>query len=80
MENSIVFIAPYKKLGELFSETCRELHRDIPVLIGDLEEGALLAVKLEEQGVDAVISRGGTAMAIRREVTDLPVIEVQVGV
>jgi PAS domain S-box-containing protein len=79
MEYSIVFIAPYKKLGELFSETCRELNRNIPVLIGDLEEGARLAVKLEEQGVDAVISRGGTAMAIRREVTDLPVIEVQVG-
>ncbi len=79
MDNSIVFIAPYKKLGELFSETCRELNKNIPVEIGDLEEGAYAAVKLEEQGIDAVISRGGTALAIKREVTDLPVIEVQVG-
>jgi len=75
---SIAFIAPYKKLGELFSEVCREINKDIPVVIGDLEEGARKAVELEEQGVEVLISRGGTAIAIKEKVTNLPVVEVQV--
>ena len=51
MSYSIAFIAPYKKLGELFSEVCREINKDIPVVIGDLEEGTRKAVESEEQGV-----------------------------
>ncbi len=78
MYYSIAFIAPYKKLGELFSEVCREINKDIPVVIGDLEEGACRAVELEEQGVEVLISRGGTAIAIKKKVTNLPVVEVQV--
>jgi len=75
---SIAFIAPYKKLGELFSEVCQEINKDIPVVIGDLEEGVRKAVELEEQGVDVLISRGGTAIAIKKKVTNLPIVEVQV--
>lgn len=78
MNYSIAFIAPYKKLGELFSEVCQEINKDIPVVIGDLEEGAQKAVELEEQGVDVLISRGGTAIAIKKKVTNLPIVEVQV--
>lgn len=78
MSYSIAFIAPYKKLGELFSEVCREINKDIPVVIGDLEEGVRKAVELEEQGVEVLISRGGTAIAIKKKVTNLPVVEVQV--
>ena len=78
MNYSIAFIAPYKKLGELFSEVCQEIDKDIQVIIGDLEEGARKAVKLEEQGVDVLISRGGTAIAIKKKVTNIPVVEVQV--
>jgi len=79
MSCSIAFISPYKKMGELFSEICREFNKKIVIKIGDLEEGAHQAVELEEQGViDVVISRGGTAIAIKRKVTDLPVVEVQV--
>jgi len=48
------------------------------VVIGDLEEGARKAVELEEQGVEVLISRGGTAIAIKKKVTNLPVVEVQV--
>ena len=79
MSNSIAFIAPYKKMGELFSEICQEFNKKIIIKIGDLEEGAHQAVELEEQGIiDVVISRGGTAIAIKRKVTNLPVVEVQV--
>ncbi|MCK4309814.1 MAG: sigma 54-interacting transcriptional regulator, partial [Candidatus Atribacteria bacterium] len=78
MNYSIAFIAPYKKLGELFSEVCREMNKNIPVVIGDLEEGACKAAELEEQGIEVLISRGGTAIAIKKKVTSLPVVEVQV--
>lgn len=78
MYYSIAFIAPYKKLGELFSEVCREMNKNIPVVIGDLEEGARKAVELEEQGVEVVISRGGTAIAIKKKMTNLTIVEVQV--
>ena len=79
MSYSIAFIAPYKKMGELFSEICQEYNKNIIVKIGDLEEGARQAVELEEQGViDVLISRGGTAIAIKKKVTNLPVVEVQV--
>jgi len=79
MSNSIAFIAPYKKMGELFLEVCQEFNKKIIVKIGDLEEGARQAVELEEQGeVDVLISRGGTAIAIKKKVTELPVVEVQV--
>jgi PAS domain S-box-containing protein len=74
----IACIAPYKELGELFAEVCREFQKDILVKIGDLEEGARQALELEEQGSDVVISRGGTAIAIKENVTDLPVVEIQV--
>ncbi|MBD3309330.1 PAS domain S-box protein [candidate division KSB3 bacterium] len=78
MMYSIGCIAPYPELGELFAEVCRELHKDILINIGDLEEGARQAITLEEQGLDVVISRGGTAIAIQELVTDLPVVEVQI--
>ena len=33
---------------------------------------------MEEQGVEVLISRGGTAIVIKKKVMNLPVIEVQV--
>jgi transcriptional regulator with PAS, ATPase and Fis domain len=78
MAYQIVFIAPYEKLAKLFSEVCCELNRCIPVEVGDLKEGVQIAKHLEEKGVDVIISRGGTAIGIKHEVTDLPVVEVQV--
>ncbi|MDD5014118.1 MAG: sigma 54-interacting transcriptional regulator [Atribacterota bacterium] len=79
MSYSIAFISPYKKMGELFSEICQEYNKNIIIKIGDLEEGARQAVELEEQGtIDVVISRGGTAIAIKKKVTNLPVVEVQI--
>ncbi|GAK49595.1 proprionate catabolism activator, Fis family [Candidatus Moduliflexus flocculans] len=78
MKYALGCIAPYPELASLVAEVGRELHRDILIQIGDLEEGARLALQMEEQGIDVVISRGGTAIAIKETVTDLPVVEVQV--
>ncbi|PIE34082.1 sigma-54-dependent Fis family transcriptional regulator [candidate division KSB3 bacterium] len=78
MKYSVGFIAPYPELASLFADVCQELQRSIRIEVGDLEDGAHQALRMEEQGMDVVISRGGTAIAIKETVTDLPVVEVQV--
>ncbi len=78
MNYSIAFIAPYKKLADLFAEVCHDLKKDIQIEIGDLEVGVKKALALEEQGFDAVISRGGTSIAIKKRVKDLPVVDIQI--
>lgn len=78
MSYVIVFISPYKKMADLFSEVCKEFNKNVIVKIGDLESGAKQAIALEEQGADVVISRGGTAIAIKKKVFNLPVVEIQI--
>ena len=78
MTTSIVFVAPYKRLGELFQEVCQEFGKSYPVVIGELDEGAHSVEDFREQGVEVVISRGGTALAIRKLLPDIPVVEVPV--
>lgn len=71
-------IAPYQELGDLFSQVCEELGKKLTICIGDLEEGARQAARFEDQGFDVLISRGGTAIAVKQTVTDIPVVEVQI--
>ncbi|GAK55905.1 proprionate catabolism activator, Fis family [Candidatus Vecturithrix granuli] len=78
MSYSIGCIAPYQELGDLFSQVCQESGKKLTIRIGDLEEGARQAAALEEQGFDVLISRGGTAIAIKEKITDIPVVEVQI--
>jgi len=78
MSYEIVFISPYKKMADLFSEVCKEFNKNIIVKIGDLESGAKQAIELEGQGIDVIISRGGTAIAIKKKVSNLPVVEIQI--
>ena len=78
MKNKIAFIAPYKEMAKLFLEVCNEFNRKIVIEIGDLTEGVKKAKELEEQGVDVIISRGGTAIAIEKEIKEVPIVKVQI--
>ena len=78
MSYNIVFISPYKKLADLYMEVCKDMNRDYKVYIGDLQEGVKIAKNLEAEGVDAIISRGGTALAITEVVKNVPVVEIMV--
>jgi PAS domain S-box-containing protein len=78
MSYNIVFISPYKKLADLYMEVCKDMDRDYKVYIGDLQEGVKIAKKLEAEGVDAIISRGGTALSITESVNNVPVVEIMV--
>ncbi|MFW6016493.1 MAG: PrpR N-terminal domain-containing protein, partial [bacterium] len=78
MTKPIVFIAPYKKLADLFTEVANEMNKEVEVFIGDLQEGVDIAKDLEDKGYEVVISRGGTALAINDETNNLSVVEVAV--
>jgi PAS domain S-box-containing protein len=78
VETSIVFIAPSQELADLFTEVSRECGRGIPVFVGELQEGVRRARQLLEDQIDVLISRGGTALALKRFVEDIPVVDVPI--
>lgn len=69
----IVMIAPYGELSELTRRLCAEMGIEVMVVEGLLDEAAQAAKALSTEGVEVIISRGGTAEAIR-EAVDVPVV------
>ncbi len=77
MKNKICLVATYKELAILARELRKELGLPIDILEGNLDEGALQAMKAEKAGAKIIISRGGTASMIRQNVK-IPVVEIRV--
>ncbi|WP_003542553.1 sigma-54-dependent Fis family transcriptional regulator [Desulfotomaculum nigrificans] len=73
----IAVIAPYEELALLASEVCAELGENIDIATGDLVEGVALANNFVQNSTEIIISRGGTATAIRASV-DVPVVEIAI--
>lgn len=78
MKKKALFVAPYAAMENLI-EKCREEDHDfdfdLQIKVGNLQEGIKFAKEAEAQGVDVIISRGGTAKLIG-EAVDIPVIDV----
>lgn len=74
---SIGFISPYDAMVRMIEDLKKE-HVDLEIItkVGNLEKGVELAQEMEMQGVDIIISRGGTAKLIRESSVTLPVIDV----
>lgn len=73
----IVFMAPYKSLGCLAEQVIEEKkYSNIEVVVADLSYGVKVAKTLVEQGVDIIITRGGTYTMVK-EVVDIPVVELK---
>lgn len=77
MKPKLGFVAPYPHLVSLARELARKFNKNIFVKEGDLSEGVRLAGKMEESGVEVIVSRGGTALVIKNQVT-IPVVEIRV--
>lgn len=76
MKIKALFVAPYAAMENLIEECRGEEHDlDLQIKIGNLQEGVKFAKEAETQGIDIIISRGGTAKLIG-ETVDLPVIDV----
>lgn len=73
----ICLIAPYSELLQLAQQVKRETEFDFKIEQGNLEDGITPAIEAERQGAQIIISRGGTASFIRKNV-DIPVVEIRV--
>ncbi|GAA0466401.1 PrpR N-terminal domain-containing protein [Alkalibacillus silvisoli] len=76
MSIKVKFIAPYSSMVPLIEE-CREEAEglELSIEVGNMEEGALIGCRAEQEGYDVIISRAGTALLLRH-MTDIPVIDV----
>ena len=76
----IVFIAPNQKLCENGRRIIADLGMDqqVDTYQASLSEGVAIARRAEAEGVDAIVSRGGTAEMIRKSGIRTPVIEIPI--
>ena len=76
----ILGIAPYDGMQTAMERVAEEFPNiQLDAYTGDLEAGAAIVRSAQLEHYDVIISRGGTADRIR-EVTDLPVISIQLSV
>ncbi|WP_185970867.1 sigma-54-dependent Fis family transcriptional regulator [Alkalicoccobacillus porphyridii] len=73
----ILAIAPYEGLKEIFKKVGEEYQCDFDVEHEDFCKGKELSRKVMHNQADIIISRGGTASYVERELS-VPVIEVEV--
>ena len=82
MNYKICVVAPENQIScavhELTEELKDELYGKIIVVNGDMEHGVRNAKTVIEQGVDAIISRGGTAYLLSQVYSRIPVIAIQI--
>lgn len=73
----ILLIAPYKELEITAKDVIREYNFNVQVIHGNLSDGASIAKRAEESGIEVIISRGGTYELVKNTV-NIPVVEIQV--
>ncbi|MCY9111385.1 PrpR N-terminal domain-containing protein [Bacillus atrophaeus] len=73
----VMAIAPYEGLKELMVQLAKQEAFEFEAVSGDLQKGVQLAKEAAVNGTDIIISRGGTAELIQKEVS-IPVIDIEV--
>ncbi|HWR31783.1 MAG TPA: sigma 54-interacting transcriptional regulator [Negativicutes bacterium] len=76
----IVFIAPNSRLYEVGQQIIADmgLSHQVDVYQAILRDGVTIARRAEAEGVDVIVSRGGTAEMIKKSGVRTPVIEVPI--
>ena len=77
MAAKLGLVAPYPELERIAREVCVELGENVDVRQGDLSVGVQAAREMQLEGVEVIVSRGGTALSIA-EAVDVPVVSIQV--
>jgi len=75
--SDIVAILPFPELVDQVMVQAKKMNVDLQAVVGDLEEGVEAALKLSDEDVHVIISRGGTAELIA-QVVELPVVFIMV--
>lgn len=78
MKIKVLAVAPYPGLSDLLKEMSRE-HPNIEmdIEIADLQEAVPVVKQAEREGIEVIVSRGGTASLIREHVS-IPVVDIPV--
>ncbi|MHB1406259.1 MAG: PrpR N-terminal domain-containing protein, partial [Desulfitobacteriaceae bacterium] len=78
MKASILVTSPYREITGLIKKVAEELEIDIIVIEEILDNAArvIKEVLKEQKGIEVIVSRGGTAEAIK-EIVDLPVVIIE---
>jgi PAS domain S-box-containing protein len=73
---SIVFIAPDPNMAQTYRQILSAVPDKIQVVEALLSEAVPLARRLEGQGAEVFVARGGTAMLLRKEGIKTPIVEI----
>jgi PAS domain S-box-containing protein len=73
---SIVFIAPDRNMAQAYRQILSAVPEKIQVVEALLSEAIPLARRLEGQGAEVFVARGGTAMLLRKEGIKAPIVEI----
>ncbi len=78
MHASILVTSPYREVTGLIRQIAEELEIDIIVIEEILDNAAKVIKEMlkEQKGIEVIVSRGGTAEAIK-EIVDLPVVIIE---
>ena len=76
----IAFIAPNEKLLEKGRKSIQELGlaSQVELYHAILNDGVAIARRMEAEGIDVIVSRGGTAEMIKKSGIRTPVIEIPI--
>lgn len=82
MKYKLCVVAPDKQIADtvrtVIDEVGDELQSKFIIIEGDMETGVRNVKPIIEQGVDAIVSRGGTAYILAQIYTRIPVISIQI--
>ena len=73
---SIVFIARNKKIGDRYRRFLPNDPREVLVIESLLNQAIPDVKRLEQQGAEVFVARGGTAMHFRQKGIDIPLVEI----
>lgn len=77
MKPKILVTSPYPKFTDLFKKISREKHLNVTIIEAVLEKAAdLVCEEVKKSDYEVIVSRGGTAAAIRN-VIDIPVVTAE---
>lgn len=77
MERRICAILPYKELYDIAKKCKNEYFSKMQIKEGHVEGAISVAQQVEKDGAEVIISRGGTAAIIRKNV-NIPVVEIKI--
>ncbi|MBP2664589.1 MAG: proprionate catabolism activator, Fis family, partial [Firmicutes bacterium] len=75
-----VFIAPYQGILDKGQKVIEDLGltNKFECFLGDLTRGIAIARKVEREGADVIVTRGGTAELITKAEIEVPVVEIPI--